>query len=564
MKNYALCLFVFAADMAVSLAKTRRVERGRADYASDPLPKAVRGSQRNHVPRERGRFLFEKKMNMVKHDYVKKFQGDSAGTPNSAPITPAPSTGLQGDSQTLEPSPSPSSGPTRAPIDSTESPTILPSAGPTLAPSTQQPSANPTVAPSTEAPSSLAPTESPTGGFSLDGIPARTCPDAFAGTMFETLNDQLVDIDQEGFGTVGDVFIWDNNAVRLSASPNVRGFSAGRCVLLEDEGASEALDNFYCSVSFYLGEDGGFVLQGVFYEPLVGGGVDCFEGTVGEVDYGFAGSEFTYVVTVQDETTYDASECPDGLLINQWEESINDVFLDWEKNVAPNPGDAFIFNSSALSTGTGLDGTVQGECMFLELTTNTERIFCTSTFRITETGDQLVVMGLFNSLTIIGGSGCFLNARGIVKGADSSVGKLFYNLALDDANSAQDPSCIRGIFANSWREEIGDVFVDYFQNDGAEDAGEVYVFDNKRLTIPLTGGATTTGLLAGRCFVTTANHELFCQYAIEAPGGTIITQGLFSNMLVVGASGCYQGLNAYLQGGIDEQSLQFVYQWKLV
>jgi hypothetical protein len=528
---------------AGSLALKNEVRHKRSQqeivYSYDSFPRASHHGGRGDVSTKNDRILFQQ----LKMSYLRSFYGSSnTMSPTQAPnLTP-----------TVEnlPSSKPSTIPSIPPTS-----TELPSGTPTTLESSAGPTIKSTILQSSLSPATIEQSSS---------LMAKSCEALFEGSLFEGINEKRVDVDENGFGNLGDVYIWDNNVIRSEVVHGISGFSAGRCVLLEDELASAVEENFYCSVSFYLGEDGGFILQGAFYEPLIGGGIDCFEGMVGLVDCKFIGQEFAYDVTmVHNNSTVNPTECPPNLLTNEWTEPVSGVFYDWKKDIAPSSGDSFILKSSVFDTGTSLDGTVQGECMYLEETSSTDKVFCISTFRITESGDQLVVMGLFNSLTIIAGSGCFLNISGTVQGTDDGQAKRHYSIQMDQPNSSKGPGCIPDIFTNPWTEELGDVYVDYLQN-GVEDAGEVYVFDNKVLTIPLVNGTVVTGTLAGRCFVSTANEELFCQYAIEAPGGTIVTQGLFTNMLIVGASGCFQGLNGYLQGDTNPLTLQFVYRWLLV
>ena len=290
---------------------------------------------------------------------------------------------------------------------------------------------------------------------------------------------------------------------------------------------------------------------------IVVGGTGCFEGISGIVEEGTDGGEFTYQITVFDEP----AACPNGILDNPWVETYDGVYIDWDAN-DESAGDVYAFDSNELVTAGGVTGFVEGECMFLE-DISLDKLFCTVTYGFDETDDRLLVTGLFDQMVITGGTGCFNGASGTVSGFDPDTGDLEYTVSLDDPDSASASSCIQDIFTNPWTEEYGDTFVDYngvdVDTDG-ETAGDIYVFDNKVVTIPLPGGGTEEGTLAGRCFVTVSQDDLFCQYVVYAPGGAITFQGLFFDaMYISGASGCYNGLTGYVVGDADDNTETFSY-----
>lgn len=270
------------------------------------------------------------------------------------------------------------------------------------------------------------------------------------------------------------------------------------------------------------------------------------------------GDEFTYQINLIEEQP---EGCPEDLISNPWVETYDGIYVDWDNN-DESPGDVFVFDSNELVTGDGAEGFVEGECMFLE-DISLDKLFCMVTFGFTDSEDRLLVTGVFDEMVITGGTGCFHGASGTVSGFDPDTGNLEYTVTLDDPDSASDPSCIADIFANPWTEEYGDTFVDYNgvdpETDG-ETPGDVYVFDNKVVTIPLSSGGSTEGTVAGRCFATPSDEDLFCQYAMYVPGGIITFQGFFFEaMHITGGTGCYSGLTGFVVGDADDNAEMFSY-----
>ena len=238
------------------------------------------------------------------------------------------------------------------------------------------------------------------------------------------------------------------------------------------------------------------------------GGTGCFAGKTGVVTTGTSeDDEFTYEIDLLEEVPDD---CPDSLFAMPWVETYDGLFVDWDAN-GNSPGDVFVFDTNELVTGGGINGFVEGECMFLE-ELSLEKLFCTITYWFDESEDRLLAMGLFDEMVIVGGTGCFLGASGTVSGFDPDDGTLEYTVSLDDPDSASDSACVDGIFDDTWSEPFGDTFVDYNGIDDdtfGETPGDIYVFDNKVVTIPLPGGASTEGTMAGRCFSMPSDDDLF-------------------------------------------------------
>ena len=410
---------------------------------------------------------------------------------------------------------------------------------PTLSPSLE-PTPEPTPEPTEE------PSLSPTAIDDYTNPDPDDCTRMFEDFVYETEASQVLDILGDGFGS-GDVFLFDyDNILESEWTPDLVGYNSGRCITLEDETLE---NNYYCSLNLNY-DDGAVAAQGVYFELVMLGGVNCFLGYEGVLETGVDGDFVTYFADVQDESSI-PDNCDPNLFTDTWFETVGDIYVDWDLNEAASSGDVFVFDSNEINTESGAVGFLEGECMYL-VDLADDKIFCTMTFGF-EGSDRLTIAGLYGNMIIIGGLGCFFGASGSVSGFDN--GGLAYQLTLDDEDSASDASCVEGIFDVIWIEQFGDVFIDYYE-DGITN-GDVYVFDNKVLTIPLASGEIE-GTMAGRCFVTPTG-DLYCQMAISLPGGEVFAQGLIGEMIFAGGNGCYNGINGYMVGGGTEEEFNYTF-----
>lgn len=130
-------------------------------------------------------------------------------------------------------------------------------------------------------------------------------------------------------------------------------------------------------------------------------------------------------------------------------------------------------------------------------------------------------------------------------------------LVVDGTETSQGSFCPTEIFYGPWIEEFGEVSVDY---DGLGDGlVDVYVFDNKQVTVPTSDG-DIVGVLAGRCFfLMDGTTDTFCNTVITLQQGSIAVQGYYENMYVVGASGCFRGLNGIVSGGQSDECYPYIF-----
>ena len=168
------------------------------------------------------------------------------------------------------------------------------------------------------------------------------------------------------------------------------------------------------------------------------------------------------------------------------------------------------------------------------------------------------MQGRYDNMVITSGQGCFFGTTGSLSGSATDNGYMY------ELDFSTPSTCTEGLFDDPWTEAFGDAFVDYLFDPDAEDdegsPGDAYVFENKVFTIPSTGG---TGLLAGRCFILPDDDaETYCNIVFTIDGeGSIVTQGFFNRLIIVGGSGCFQGLSGSAE--VDENDNGFLYSWTL-
>lgn len=407
------------------------------------------------------------------------------------------------------------------------------------------PTSAPTVVPTADSPSSL---------------PTINDCNVLDYVILEVPDSDFLDIRNDDYSP-GDVYMFDANDVFVGTQ--LVGESMGRCVVLED---TDNDDNIYCTMEFMFG-GGTVVAHGRFDQLVAVGGTGCYQDVQG----------YLRLVDIEDFFGYqlvpDDAECSSStsLFASPWTEQSSEtqIAIDWDGDSQFSPGDVVVFDNNVFTTSRGEQGTLEGECMVLfdpeTGTSDSDRTFCTMTF-FTSTGHRVLVMGVFTEMIILSGTGCFSGVSGRIAGSRRNNGDYRYALELDSRSVSQ---CSTDIFGQPWTEPVGDFFVNYISQpwepwwvepDDDYDAntpGDVYVFIDKVITAPATG---EVGRGAGRCFVVETQEYTFCNIVFEFSDGSIAVQGIFTEMSVIGASGCYQGLYGIVFGEeLDDDT--FTYTW---
>ena len=384
--------------------------------------------------------------------------------------------------------------------------------------------------------------------------------------FFEVAENESLDIRNDGYSS-GDVYVFDANTVYSGSL--IAGESLGRCVVLEDLNND---NNQYCTMEFKF-SCGSLIVHGVFYDLFAVRGTGCYEGVRGRITLVDHPEFYGYQFELGSNNAFCTNSAP--FRSSPWTEasSQSQMSVDWNGDFRLSPGDVFVFDSNSFTTNAGAQGFLEGECMMLydfeTEETDITRPFCTITF-YTTAGDRMWVQGLFDEMVIMTGIGCFTGWTGSIAGSRQGNGSYRYALNLDSANDAR---CSTSIFDEPWTEPPGDFYVNYLYepwtptffapNPPADydlyTPGDVYVFSNKQVTAPST---SQVGLASGRCVVLEVSPYTFCSIAFKFPGGSITVQGIYTSMAVVGATGCYRGLQGAVVGDeLDDES--FTYTWNV-
>ena len=534
----------------------------------------------------------------------------AARTATNLTSAPSSSVGATTTTPLVSPSATPATSLPTTNIPTSPSPTFsLPTATPSLLPTTQSPTRVPTGSPTafpvngTCCPIpfhihqfesltyfgliaiTTVPTAIPTGTSTTTVAPTFVpdC-DMLNFTFVEQSNDVRLDMFLNGYGP-GDVYLFEANDLFLGS--RVVGTSRGRCIVLEDV---DLTDNVYCTMEFrFFGQDetssSVLVVQGVLFELAAIAGTGCFAHVQGWMDLQEnEQNQYGYTFNFHNETDY----CPNStsLLTTPWLEALptngeaSDTEIDWNGNGRFDAGDLVVFDANTFVTAGGAQGFLEGECMGLydPVTDSVDpnRPFCVMTFytEAEESDDILMVQGIYDNMVITTALGCFYGVSGIVSGSVLQDGGGYrYDLVLDDnsANNVTEPSCIESIslFNYIWTEDFGDLLVNYrFQPppiasavDDAYDEetpGDVIVFDKKIITVNSTD-TVAIGVGSGRCVFLTRQDRMYCNMVFALESGSIALQGDFSQMIVVGASGCFQGLQGVVYS--NKTNTGFSYSW---
>ena len=134
--------------------------------------------------------------------------------------------------------------------------------------------------------------------FTVDGVAdvPLTCNNRiFDFPWYESGEDQFLDYDRNNVISQGDMFVFDQHAVIITAL-SIQATAAGRCVTIEQVTTA---NNSFCSIVFAF-DDGELVVQGFFEEMTIIAGSGCFEGVTGTVQVSSSGNFFEYVFLIGD------------------------------------------------------------------------------------------------------------------------------------------------------------------------------------------------------------------------------------------------------------------------
>lgn len=261
--------------------------------------------------------------------------------------------------------------------------------------------------------------------------------------------------------------------------------------------------------------------------------------------------DFEYVLNQQEEIS---DGCPnqDALTAVLWNETAGDTFIDVNFDGDLDPGDYYVFDGNQIVSGSLLSGEVSGECVV----TQNNDTYCAISFEFNQ-GTVTALGNFVDGMVITGGSNCFFGMTGTIFGSTLDNGASYqYNVVRD--LEVQDLPCPNGIFSTAWVEDGNDEFVDYDQ-DGENSPGDLYLFDGNSVT---AGDVTATS--SGRCYKLVnadIDDTTYCTMNFVLDAGRISMQGFFTNMVIVGGTGCFRDLKGTVQGS---QPLEEVFEYVFI
>ena len=168
--------------------------------------------------------------------------------------------------------------------------------------------------------------------------------------------------------------------------------------------------------------------------------------------------------------------------------------------------------------------------------------------------------GLFNQgMVITGATGCYTGVTGTVAG--NFMNNVFTHTARFD-NRNVDLTCTSNLFDSPWEERGSSEEIDY-DNSGGLSTGDLSIFDYNRV---VPGGTGPLGSVSGRCFyLENASNPVdnsYCTVVFVFAEGGLAVEGFYSDMTIVGATGCFAGLTGKVEGRILGATT-YEYVWTL-
>lgn len=327
----------------------------------------------------------------------------------------------------------------------------------------------------------------------------------------------------------GDFFVTENNQVRNSGNPFIKGRLASKCSIVDDT------NQYYCVSTIELAY--GWVL---YHGPLDGmvmsGGSDCFADVSGKVSGKLYDDYASYDMMAADPG--DGHYCiPDGDFTEPWSQTTQFTSINYGSRGTSNPGDKLVVNGD-LTTASGAEGRVTGECTFLPETNRNDH-FCTLTFALP--GGSINVVGQFDSMVITGTTGCYKDLNGFIAGVAGRDGAV-YKITIEQT-ATQCPVMTR--FTSELLESGSDVYFDP-DHDGTLSAGDSFLFNSH--PIETVGSGLANGIAVGMCTIVGKSNHSFCTIVFKFEEGTVATAGFFEDMMILGGTGCYAGIKGMFYG----------------
>ena len=140
-------------------------------------------------------------------------------------------------------------------------------------------------------------------------------------------------------------------------------------------------------------------------------------------------------------------------------------------------------------------------------------------------------------MVIVGGTGCFQGIQGTIVPQRLPDQIFRYTPSFTEDLPV---ACTENIFDMVWRESGGSAFFSDYDLNGRPSQGDLFIFDSATITV---GDNVLSGTSAGKCqflpSFTGNDEDVYCLYTFTFDEGILALQGLYTDMKIVGGSGCF-------------------------
>lgn len=384
------------------------------------------------------------------------------------------------------------------------------------------PSVTPTILPTSvpSLPPSGYPTPLPSSSAAPSQAPSRMCDqDFFRDTWSETGSNLLLDVDNDGDYSIGDVVVFDKNTIDRSFT--TPGVVAGWCKVISIDGLN------YCVVTFDMPE-GLLLTQGTFESMAITTGTDCYEEQGGAV---FSNELEDTIEYRMGEVAFIPNLSCDDITGQAWTGTGFTDYVDTDGDGTLSPGDSYYLDEAILTAENGVStGRLVGECTILQNNDFDSRYcFLTGFFD----GGSLTFQGPFHAMLVTAGTGCFGDSAGLLSGTpdlDTEIPNAMKYQFLTLVQPNEDV-CRKNRFRGEgakWIETGDDVFVDR-DGDTEDSPGDAYLFNH----IVTTPGNGRNGAASGYClYLETLQLDTYCSISFDFEEGSITVQGFFDKLVI--------------------------------
>ena len=213
------------------------------------------------------------------------------------------------------------------------------------------------------------------------------------------------------------------------------------------------------------------------------------------------------------------------------------------------PGDFFLFGANDLTLDNQLVGLASGRCVVLPDLDIPDNYYCTMELNFDDISSAIVLQGVFFELNVVSGTGCYQDLEGLFIPVQQSSGQQAFDF-IQESDFFTTCTDVEPHIASPWIEPGGGngwEYADWDQNDRSP--GDIYAFDSSIFETALG----MEGFLEGECMilVDTGVEKRFCTMTFltgEFADSVLLAQGLFDNMVIVGGSGCFDGMTGTIKG----------------